>query len=464
MMKRNTLCRIFAASAFAAAIVMPGYAQERDTLTLFNDVTFYDGYQMKNNPDSALQDGILRHLTSLYAVKLTESQLDQIGDSLEMHVSVRACCDDYDRIGNLNLAFVPKGQEKYVPEEVDRIEIGRFITPFMNMNKKPDVVPYEYKVPYLSYIFQDAELRAKYDFWVEYQLFGVPYAANQEVKNCAGRSDVFKGTLKFSSLKSNQGVKTDKDVLVPVVIKKEEYLAVKNLNNYSESATDTLGKTTKTYWFDVPKDVETGMLVIVTSNHGANENGEEYNRRWHYVYVDDELMMGYKPGRTSCEPFRKYNTMSNGIYGLFKRSDATWQSFSNWCPGDVIDNRILALGAVKAGRHSVRISVPEAVFADSQGDIPVSIFFQGLTQGTVTGVDEVQAETKPLVELRIGSGNLTAISQEGVAGIELRDLQGKLVRQVDCEKTISISGCVPGVYIVSVELTNGIVESHKLKI
>ncbi len=461
---KNIFAKTFASAVFAVAAAMPASAEVRDTITLFDDVTFYDGYQLKNNPDSALQDGILRHRTSLYAVKMTESQLDQIGDSLEMHVSVRACCDNYDRIGNLNLAFVPKGSLTYEPDSVARIELGRFITPFMNMNKTPDVVPYEYKVPYLSYLFRDEALRSEYDFWVEYELFGVPYAANEQVTGCAGRSDVFKGTLKLSSLKNNQGVLTDKDVLVPIVIKNPEYLSLKNLNNYTETATDTLGKTTKTYLFDVPKDVETGMLVVVTSNHGSNDNGEEYNRRWHYVYVDDELMLTYKPGRTSCEPFRKYNTMPNGIYGIFRRSDATWQSFSNWCPGDVIDNRIIALGAVKAGRHAVRISVPDAVFADGQGDIPVSIFFQGLTEGNVTGVENVQAEAKPLVDFRIEGNTFAAVSQEGITSIELRDLQGKLIRQADCSKTISLSGCVPGVYLVSVELMNGVVETHKVKI
>ena len=62
-------------------------------------------------------------------------------------------------------------------------------------------------------------------------------------------------------------------------------------------------------------------------------------------------------------------------------SDEEWQSFSNWCPGDVIDNRIIRLGAMKAGEHSVKISVPEAVFPEQQGDIPVSMFFQGLKTG-----------------------------------------------------------------------------------
>ncbi|WP_297244038.1 peptide-N-glycosidase F-related protein [uncultured Prevotella sp.] len=465
-MRNFTFDRIFAVVVFMVTVCTGLKAQTngRDTVTVFDAVRFYDGYLVENNPEDPTLDGILRHRTSLYAIKLTDEQLAQIGDSLEMHVRVQACCDNYDRIGNVNIAFVPKGQETYKPDEVQRIEIGRFITPFMNKNKKPDTVPYEYKVPYLSYIFRDSELRAQYDIWVELEIFGVPYAANQQIKGCADRSDVFLGTLKFSTINENRGVMTDKDVLVPIVIKNPEYIA-HNLNNYDEQATDELGKTIKTYTFTVPKDVADGQLVLVTSNHGANEGGEEYNRRWHYIYYDggEEPVMVYKPGRNSCEPFRKYNTCPNGIYGYFKRTDETWQSFSNWCPGDVIDNRIIDLGEVKAGTHTVCISVPDAEFVGKQGDIPVSIFFQGLTEGILNNIEGVSVEeSKPLVTITKTGKTLVAGSSEGIVSIELRDLQGKLVRQTECGKTINCSGCASGIYLVSVELMNGIIETHKV--
>lgn len=465
-MRNFTFDRIFAVVVFMVTVCTGLKAQTngRDTVTVFDAVRFYDGYLVEKNPEDPTLDGILRHRTSLYAIKLTDEQLAQIGDSLEMHVRVQACCDNYDRIGNVNIAFVPKGQKTYKPDEVQRIEIGRFITPFMNKNKKPDTVPYEYKVPYLSYIFRDSELRAQYDIWVELEIFGVPYAANQQIKGCADRSDVFLGTLKFSTINENRGVTTDKDVLVPIVIKNPEYIA-HNLNNYDERATDEIGKTIKTYTFTVPKDVADGQLVVVTSNHGANEGGEEYNRRWHYIYYDggEEPVMVYKPGRNSCEPFRKYNTCPNGIYGYFKRSDETWQSFSNWCPGDVIDNRIIDLGEVKAGTHTVCISVPDAEFVGGQGDIPVSIFFQGLTEGILNNIEGVSVEeSKPFVTITKTGKTLVVGSSEGIVSIELRDLQGKLVRQTECGKTINCSGCASGIYLVSVELMNGIIETHKV--
>lgn len=438
-------------------------AQERVQMRLFDEIVFYDGYRVKDSPDKDKfkEDGILRNYTYLYAIKMTPEQLDQFGDSVVMNVWVKACCDNYDRIGNINLAFIDKDSTEYDPyyNEDMRIELGRFITPFMNKNKQPDTVPYTYRVDYLSHIFRDKTLREKYNFWLEFELFGIPYAANEEIDGCEGRNDVFFGTLEFD-LTTPSLPETDRNVLVPIVIKKPEYKG-NNLNNYNEAATDTLGKTVKTYTFEVPRDVEDGQLVLVTSNHGANAGGEEYNRRWHFVYMDDELVLTYKPGRTSCEPFRKYNTQGNGIYGWFKKSDEAWQSFSNWCPGDVIDNRIINLGRINKGTHKVRISVPEAVFADAKGDIPVSMFFQGLTEGKLP-LDIDRAEVKPLVKVTPVNGYWNISTKETVLNVEVYNIQGNCLYRSESNAPVRMSAYPAGMYLLNIELANGIVETHKV--
>lgn len=456
---RRLFLRTFAAIAFSLLLTVESKAQEWVSLPVFTKTLFYDGYLVNNIPDTIPADSILRHTTSCYAIKLTDRVLNNIGDSLRLNVWVKACCDNYDRIGNVNLALVPKGAETYNVDSVQRIELGRFITPFMDKNKQPDTVPYTYSVNYLSYILRDAYLRSHYDLWMEFEIFGVPYAANEEIEGCAGRSDVFQGTL---ALETNTPAlsETDADVLVPIVMKKPEYIAG-NLNNYSAAGTDTIGKCTKTYTFTVPKNVADAQLVVVTSNHGSNQYGEEYNRRWHYIYVDDSLMLTYKPGRTSCEPFRKYNTCPNGIYGKKKHGDTFWQSFSNWCPGDVIDNRIIALGPVTAGQHKVRISVPEAKFEGGQGDIPVSIFFQGLTQGDLMAIDEAP-EIKPEVNMQLQQGHLSLGNKEAIANVEVYDLQGKCLYRSTNANDIDMSVYPKGILLVNVEMADGIIETHKI--
>lgn len=449
-------------------LLIPLFAEaqcDTTSIKLFDDVTFYDGYLYSKNPDSLVNDGVLRHSTSLYAVPLPDSVLAEVGDSVWLRVYVRACCDNYDRIGNINLAFVPKGSKTYVASDVKRIELGRFITPFMDKNKKPDVVPYSYRIDYLSQILRDSTLRRDYDLWMEFELFGVPYAANTEIDGCAGRSDVLKGTLILQTSKPALDLTGD-DILVPIVSKRIGDYG-NNLNNYDSLATDTIGKTTKTWTFNVPRDASDAQFVVVTSNHGANNNGEEYNRRWHYIYYDDKLVLSYIPGRKSCEPFRKYNTQVNGIYGYSKRSDKIWQSFSNWCPGDVIDNRIISLGAVQAGEHKIRISVPDAKFNGKQGDIPVSIFFEGTTEGELpSGISTPKAfsASKADVDMRLSGNYLLIASKEKIWSTSVYDIEGHRLYRAEGAQPIDVARFPKGVYLVNAELDNGIIETHKISL
>lgn len=342
-----------------------GPPPEPEVFTVLEDIVFYDGYAA--TVDEPLPPNVIRHSNALVATKITDEQLAKVQTTLRAGVIVGALCDNYDRIGAVNLALVPKGAQTYVPAEVERIEVARFITPFMNMNKEPKTVPYEWDVSNLVPILKDPELLADNDLWFELSIFGVPYAANDEVAGCAGRNDTQLGTLLMYTTSKQEP--QDFDVLLPLAINAD-------FNNYADGASDQIGTTRKTLQFELPADTQAAQLVLITSNHGANQGGEEYIRRDHFVYVDGDLALQYKPGRTSCEPFRKFNTQGNGIYGPSPRSDEEWQSFSNWCPGDVIDTRIIAWDAATAGAHEFVIDVPDATFVDGQGNFPFSLYIQ----------------------------------------------------------------------------------------
>ena len=338
---------------------------EPEIINVMENIVFYDGYAA--TVDEPVPEGVVRHSNALNAIKLTDAQLAAIQTRLEIGVVVGALCDNYDRIGSVHLALVPKGAATYVPAEVQRIELARFITPFMNMNKSPMTVPYQYDANNVVPILKDEALRAEYDLWFELAIFGVPYAANTEVAGCADRIDTQLGSLLLFTDSTQEA--QEFNVLLPLAIGE-------SFNNYAEGASDMVGTTRKTIEFELRADSAAAQLVLITSNHGANAGGEEYIRRDHFVGFDDALVLKYKPGRDSCEPFRKYNTQGNGIYGQSPQSDAQWQSFSNWCPGDVIDTRIIPLGPVSAGVHEFVIEVPDATFAGGQGDFPLSLYVQ----------------------------------------------------------------------------------------
>ncbi|MNU14854.1 hypothetical protein D3C71_29740 [compost metagenome] len=423
------------------------------TIKVFDTVLYFDGYA--NRVDTPLPPpGVIRHRNDLYARKLSTQELQSIGNTLTMNITVKAACDNYDRIGNVNIAFVPKGDTTYSPDSVSRIEIGRYITPFMNKNVSPKQVPYTYTMDNVAYLLRDAALNAAYDIWVELELFGVPYAANTQVAGCAGRNDVFYGSLEFVT--SGPTGSQDNNVLIPIAFKE-------SFNNYNANATDTVGKTTRTFTFDVPENLTDASFFLITSNHGANSGGEEYIRRNHFVYYDGSLIHTYKPGRTSCEPFRQYNTQGNGIYGSSPKSDATWQSFSNWCPGDKIDIRVLNLGPVTAGTHKFMINVPAATFAGGQGNFPLSLYFQGKTSGMLSTKDAQVTKSSFSVYPNPAQGAVT-VEQKGnlsIKGIRVYDALGRNVftnTQINHPKfSFATTDYASGLYLIHIETKEGTV-------
>lgn len=345
------------------------HAQEAQVI--IDKAVFYDGYAKKVN--DTLPSGLLRLRNDLVTTKISGTQLDRVFDDLTIRITIGARCDNYDRIGSVNLAFVPKNALSYHPDSVQKIEVGRFITPFMNMNKDPKTVEYLFKADNISELFRLKSLNDRYDFWLELEVFGVPYAANKEVKGCSGRNDVFEAKVEFLSHKVLMAVE-EKTVFEPIVFKH-------SLNNFEEKKTDTIGKTVKTFSFNLPVPVSNAVIYLITSNHGANENGEEYIRREHFAFLDQKEVLKYVPGGKSCEPYRVHNTQANGIYGKNPETDSSWASWNNWCPGDTISVREIAVGDLAAGEHTFTISVPDAQFAEKQGYFPVSAYLQGTEPG-----------------------------------------------------------------------------------
>lgn len=391
---------LFIATLFASFAVVN--ARETVDVKVFDHVVFYDGYQ-QTVVDADLNDGIYRLKNSLYAVPLNQEDFLSVGDDLTLNVTIGALCDNYDRVGAIYLVFVPKGAKEYKYDEVERIEIARLITPFMNKNLSPKQVPYTYSIPNVAKLLKDRDIWGYNDIWMEFEVFGVPYAANTQVAGCRDRNDVFEGTVSFEFTPSIASVVETGNVLVPIFVKAPEEMGNVNFNNYNENATDTLGVTTRTFEFEVPEDVSDSKIYLILTNHGANTGGEEYVRRLHLIYYDGDLQISYTPGGVSCEPYRQYNTQSNGIYST-SRPESFWKTQSNWCPGQGVPIREIDLGAQKAGKHSVMIRVPSARFVGKDGDFRPSIYFHGVKSGVMpASVDEIMMEGPDLSLSRQGN-------------------------------------------------------------
>jgi len=368
---------------FAIAGIFTNSFALAQNVTVFNDVPFYsmyhylgEGQTMPPEAFSQIPTGAIRlhaYEQDIISRKLTATEIASLGSSIKMNIVLTAACDNYDRLAGVNLILVPKGNTTYTFNQTDikRIEIGRFITPFMNKNATLKQVPYSYQVDNISNILHDAALSAAYDFWVEFRADGYSAAANTEVAGCADRTDVFRGNLEFVS---NGTSASSQNFLLPLSYRQ-------NLNNYN--ATDVSGQTTRLVTFTLDQAVPNAILHLITSNHGANTGGEEYVKRIHNVYLDEQLISQYMPGGKNCEDYRQYNTQANGIYGTTAKTLRGWISWNNWCPGDVIPNRDVSLGDLSAGTHTIKLDVPEAVFKDKQGNFPISMYIQNQKNGDI---------------------------------------------------------------------------------
>ena len=422
-MKR--FCIFIYSFALLASFLFHAKAADKVSVNVFDHVVYYDGYQQKVY-DADVNDGVYRMKNSLYSKKLNLDLLSAMGDNLILDVTIGALCDNYDRIGTLFLAFVPKGKDKYEYDDVSRIEVARFITPFMDKNKKPDEVPYSFDIPNVARILKDRDIISQYDLWFELEVFGVPYSANTQIAGCKDRNDVFEATVNLLFTPTDALVVETGNVVVPIYVKTPDEFGNVNLNNYNEAATDTLGVTTRTFEFEVPEDVADSKVYLILTNHGANSGGEEYVRRLHHVYYDGDIKLSYTPGGVSCEPYRQYNTQANGIYNT-SRPESFWKTQSNWCPGQAVPIREIDLGPQKAGKHSVMIRVPDARFIGKDGDFRPSLYFHGVRSGRLPdSVDQIWFEA-PDVSISRNGGFLEISSSEPLKSLVVHSVDGKLL-------------------------------------
>jgi hypothetical protein len=89
---------------------------------LISDAVYYDGYAALTS--EPVPSGLIRLGNTRYARKLTDSEMDSFKAKIAMRVTIGALCDNYDRLGEVFLALVPKNQPTYTMDDtnVKRIE------------------------------------------------------------------------------------------------------------------------------------------------------------------------------------------------------------------------------------------------------------------------------------------------------------------------------------------------------
>lgn len=429
-------------------LIVSSLFKAQTSINVFSQIVFYDGYAA--NVSQPVPANTIRLANSRYTRKLTDAELNSFQNRIQMNVTIGALCDNYDRIGGVHIALVPKGQASYTMSDplVKRFEVGRYITPFMNKNVSPTQVPYTYDVDNLYAVFSNTALRTAYDIWVELDVFGVPYAANTQVAGCANRNDVFAGTLTFVT-SNDPTVNNNFNTILPM-------LDSSPLNNYNN--TDVAGETVRLVNFNLTQTAANPKFFIVSTPHGAGTNGEEYVRRQNFVSLDNTQVLTFTPGGKSCEPYRMYNTQGNGIYGSSPKSFAWWTSWNNWCPGDSVPIRTFSLTSLSAGNHILKYEVPAAEFYNQDGQIVLSMYMQSLNQNlSVKDVSTTDVSIYP----NPTADYVTVKGQKKVKLISVFSTDGRKLSETTDSKA-DLTAYPAGAYVLDIMLEGGVRFTHKV--
>ncbi|WP_316846706.1 PNGase F N-terminal domain-containing protein [Pedobacter psychrodurus] len=107
--------------------------------------------------------------------------------------------------------------------------------------------------------------------------------------------------------------------------------------------------------FTLTKDLKDAKLRYITTGHGGWGNGDEFVPRKNTIWLDDKEAFAFTPWRQDCGSYRLSNPASGNFESGLSSSDL---SRSNWCPGTVTNPNWISLGDLKAGSHTIKVTIP----------------------------------------------------------------------------------------------------------
>jgi len=107
--------------------------------------------------------------------------------------------------------------------------------------------------------------------------------------------------------------------------------------------------------FTLTKDLKDTKLRYITTGHGGWGNGDEFVPRKNTIWLDEKETFTFTPWRQDCGSYRLSNPASGNFETGLSSSDL---SRSNWCPGTVTNPNWISLGDLKAGTHTIKVTIP----------------------------------------------------------------------------------------------------------
>ncbi|MDF2514848.1 MAG: hypothetical protein K0R59_144 [Sphingobacterium sp.] len=267
-----------------------------------------------------------------YVRKLTTEEKNSIGDSVSFRIELYAAYDEWDRNANSWYFKVPKGT--VITKDTDFKTIGRFpliiyTTPYFAYNTQFNHITYQRDIGTYAQDLRDPDS----DVYIQYEVGANPNALfNSAVPFCdqpGFRADIFIDT-------HDEGIvpNVEKNVYVPLISQ--------NLKEGEEKVSRS---------FELKEDIEDAYIWYTSSGHGANEEGRT---RQHVISIDGTEVTSFD-SKVSCEPYEYYDRINpRGGRGPL----STWRyPTRNWCQGGEIVPRVIKIGNLTKGTHTLLLNV-----------------------------------------------------------------------------------------------------------
>lgn len=393
------LLTFMAPLAVAAMFIMPANAANHKELPAVGDahIQVFDKTNVCFRPDSfpnylaANAEGVIRLVNGRIILKKITLPDYKRNANVTLRVTVASNGDRWDKSGScfvlpresvVNLMSIAQGNTKFpavdstkyenmigiVPgkDYVPTVELMRFMTPFGvgHYSKNDDALSSKRKPVYIP--MWEKCVTWQQDITDLYPLL--------EKEAYVG---IFIDTWTPEGYVASMDIDVKESKISCDAMPKRQVKPLMNTVYYiGQTYPDIFSRRDVTMDFEMPKAAKNVRLKYIVTGHGGHSGGDEFVKKTNIASIDGKEVLNFIPWRDDCASFRRFNP-ATGVW-LRKRlasyigekgyeekeveeplasSDL---SRSNWCPGSDVVPEEIAVGDLKAGKHTFTVSIPES--------------------------------------------------------------------------------------------------------
>lgn len=286
------------------------------------------------------------------------------GSSIFVKLTEQSKGDAYDRTGSVFLILEDQKLSFFdaLSEGIDRVpayengDSKQYRGVAVTADFLPNIELMRFFTPFGIHYFNNVNLKGKkWEDEVNYRQDITDFATAMSGKSCW--IGTYIGNYDKNGFKINMEITIHKDqfprfdTVLPLI----NTVNVMEMSGqeYGTMFADSSGMTVS---FNLDNNIENARIRYIATGHGGWDNGDEFVPKLNTIYVDENKVYAFIPWRTDCGSYRLYNPSSGNFDNGLSSSD---YSRSNWCPGTTTNPVYIELGNLKAGKHTLRVQIPQ---------------------------------------------------------------------------------------------------------